>query len=80
MDAHQSHTQSPVIVSIGATPYACRISVGGEGGAAAHTLVADEPEAMGGADTGPIFLNANNAAGPESASATITLWPPCAAI
>lgn len=45
-----THTDSPVVVSIGTTPYACQVTVGGAGG---HTLAADEPEDMGGQDTAP---------------------------
>jgi len=47
------HQEPPVVVSIGTTPYACQVTVGGAGGAGGHTLVGDEPEAMGGHNTGP---------------------------
>lgn len=44
------HTQPPVVVSIGTTPYACEITLGEAG---KHSLVADEPVEVGGQDTGP---------------------------
>ncbi|MFT5424001.1 MAG: putative redox protein [Phycisphaerales bacterium] len=42
-DAHKS----PVLVSIGPTPYTCAVSAYG------HTLTGDEPRAFGGQDRGP---------------------------